>query len=200
MDLVKLKDHLSRPDFQDLNPVQLNFPAYIYTYPARSEFELRKKIPQLVEDLKRPMAYQECLHLNLLSELKEYLETSTAFKKTRWQHALNRYTESQDSLVSYLADCGNSPEFHRFLQQKIEKHFSDSGITSSFKVFVLVTGIGAITPFLSAHSFILEFEKYAPKYHLIVFYPGTYENDTFKLFGQANVNHIYRATLLNTRL
>ena len=76
MILDKLYDFLSDKGFQNPDTGKLFFPAYIYTYDPKDEYQVRKEISDLIERLKRPNNNLNCLVINIYEEFINYLKST----------------------------------------------------------------------------------------------------------------------------
>ncbi|GAW88407.1 hypothetical protein FPS14_contig00004-0072 [Flavobacterium psychrophilum] len=74
LDSNKLYDLMADRGFQEPRTGNLFFPAYIYTYNPELEYEMRKEIAFLIEKLKRPNNYLECLVINMYEEMIDFLK------------------------------------------------------------------------------------------------------------------------------
>jgi hypothetical protein len=58
---------------------------------------------------------------------------------------------------------------------------------------VFLTGIGAAHPIVRAHSLLDGLQDLYPDIPIVMFYPGTYNNQTLTLFNQLSGDNYYRA-------
>ncbi|HCC93588.1 MAG TPA: hypothetical protein DEQ26_04555, partial [Flavobacteriaceae bacterium] len=64
---------LSDEAFKDPNTGLLFFPAYIYTYDPKDEYQIREEINILNNQLKRPSNSLNCFVINIYQEFISYL-------------------------------------------------------------------------------------------------------------------------------
>lgn len=62
---------------------------------------------------------------------------------------------------------------------------------------VLVTGVGAVYPFLRLHSILNNIQTLEKDIPVVMFFPGSYDRKTLTLFGHINDGNDYRAHNLN---
>ena len=196
MTIDNLYEFLTDKDFKEPDTGNLFFPAYMFTYPAEMEYEIRDKILEFKSRLIRPNNYLDSLVINIYDEFIDFLKS----KRILGNNLLNLYFEKEEeegteSLIQDLKDRSNSEEFYEYLSKKVHSHFST---TDSFKrVFLLLYGFGSIFPFLRTSVFLNNFQKYIENYKLIIFYPGKYKEGSYFLFNKLNDKHLYRASWLN---
>ena len=200
MTIQELDDKLNSPGFQDTENGDLFYNFYIFQYPAEKEYDLRRQIQEMKDNLKRPTNYVDVLTLNLFDEFCCFLDQ----KKFLRHPSMLRYLldkESKDpgqteNVQSTLSRNAHSPEFLQFLHQRILDHIE---IKDHFRrPYVFLNGIGSMYPYLRVNELLAQYEDYneTSRYKLIVFYPGHREDNSFRLFGMLPDNHTYRATLL----
>ena len=185
---------LSEQEFKNPDTGLLFFPVYIYTYSPKDEFEMRKEILKLDEKLKRPSNSLNSLLINLYHEFIEWLESQEVFGDTLLNEVFEAEKRDYQSNLSYLIDQANSDVFIQYIGQKIKHYFESQ---SSDKVYLLLSGIGEIYPYLRLSNFFKKTEGYVRNYKIIAFYPGEFENNKYLLFGMPNNENLYRVNHLN---
>lgn len=198
MILAELFDKLSKEEFQHPDSGNLFFPAYIYTYDATKEYQIREEIETLSKRLIRPNINQECMVLNIFHEFIDYLKTETLSGESLFEAFTNQEKNEQaKDAYTNLTNMADSKSFLKFIDDKITVHFNLP--SPKKKVYVLMHGFGSIFPILRASEFLKRFEEYVSGggYKIVLFYPGEYKNNHFYLFNEINNENIYRASLLN---
>ena len=73
-----------------------------------------------------------------------------------------------------------------------------SKVDEYIRPYVFLYGLGNIYPYLRTSNLLNRYEKYnrSERYKIILFYPGDQDGATFKLFGDLEDNHTYRAIVL----
>ena len=188
---------LSDKEFQNPETGKLFFPTYIFTYNHEKEYEIRKEIDGLKDRLERPNNFIDTLILNIFDEFIDFLKEDKLGNDTMLNLLLDKENnESQpQELFDILQDKANSIEFFDYIHHKAGKHFS---LPSKFqKVYLMLYGFGSIFPFLRTSAYLKNFEEHVKGYKLIVFFPGTYKEQNYRLFNDFQDENIYRATLIN---
>lgn len=189
---------LSDEAFKDPNTGLLFFPVYIYTYDPKDEYQIRREINILNEQLKRPSNSLNCLVLNVFEEFVGYLEQQTYNGESLLTDMLNYESEDYEGALEYIkVKAQEEDEFLQYLGNKIQEYFQYKEID---KVYFLVYGFGSIFPYLRVSHFLKNIEKLAVNHKLIVFYPGDFNHSNYSLFGEFNDDNLYRANHLNQLL
>lgn len=183
--------------FQEPRTGNLFFPAYIYTYPAEKEYEIRKDLQVLIEKLKRPNHYLESLVLNMYEELIDYLKTESFAGKTLFDLVMEKEREDPQEAFNWIRDEINHGEFYSKFEAKVKAHFSKP---HDKKVYLVLYGFGSVFPYLRASELIKRTERVVKEFKVIIFYPGEYKDAKYSLFGELNDDNMYRANHLNRQL
>ena len=77
INIDKLYDLMADRGFQEPRTGDLFFPAYIYTYSPKEEYEMRKQINLLAEKLERPNHFLDTLIINIYDEIITYLKSES---------------------------------------------------------------------------------------------------------------------------
>lgn len=195
MILAELIEFLKQGSFQDTEAGLLSFPAYVYTYEPAKEYQMRKEIPTMQKRLERPKSKQECLVLNIYSEIIAYFDGREMGDNTLWELMLNKEEKEPKKVRKDLSRHLTSDNFIDHINDKINDHLQyDSGKNKSY---VFVHGWGSVFPFLRAHTFLNNMEDKVKHYKMILLYPGFYKDNYYSMFGELENNVIYRASCLN---
>jgi len=189
---------LSDEAFKDPNTGLLFFPAYIYTYDPKEEYEIRNQINTLNEQLKRPSNSLNCLVINVFYEFIEFLKNQSFAGRSLIDEILELEESDFQEASEYLKEkAQDQGEFIDYLGNKISNYFEAK---DDAKVYLLVYGFGSIFPYLRVSHFLKNTEKHIKNHKLIVFYPGSFTMANYSLFGEFNDDNLYRANHLNQLL
>tara|TARA_R110002073_G_scaffold71451_5_gene175447 strand:+ start:2377 stop:2976 length:600 start_codon:yes stop_codon:yes gene_type:complete len=192
----KIYDLLSDKGFQEPRTGNLFFPAYIYTYKPELEYEIREQIAQLINKLKRPNHYLDCLVINIYEELINYLKANSFSGSSIFDLIMEKEKEDYQDAFNWVLDEVDEG-FYTHFERKVKNHFTDK---SEKRVFLIVYGFGTVFPYLRASDFLKKTEKLVKEFKVIVFYPGSYEDSNYSLFNVLNDDNLYRANHLNNQL
>ena len=183
--------------FQDPRSGNLFFPAYIFTYDPSKEYEFRSQLEILMDKVKRPSQYLDCLLINIYLEMIEFLQSESFAGASLFDQIIQAEQESAEEAFELVYDLVNSDSFYAYLEQKIDTHFQEP---SDKRVFLIMHGFGSIFPYLRASALVKNTERLIKDFKIIICYPGEYVNAKYSLFGIFNDDNMYRANHLNTLL
>lgn len=193
----RLYDFLANKAFQDPLTGNLFFPAYIYTYDPRLEYAMQAEIAKLVAQLKRPNNFLDCMVLNLYEEMIEFLQANSFAGESLFDQIMEKEQEDIEEADEWFQEEVDGDAFIAFLSEKVNKHFPEAGQDDNTRVYLIIHGIGDAFPHMRASDLLKRTESLVKRFKLILFYPGTYVNNQYRLFGALSHDNMYRATRLN---
>jgi len=189
---------LADPDFQKPGSGLMSFPAYVYVYPPDKEYAFREALPQLQERLRRPNVGQNPLIRNVHDALVEYLQEKTLGGRPLLDRILEQEEEDPQKVDRQVKRHARSGDFVEEVASQFSQFIDGDGELD--RSYVFLHGWGAIHPYLRASKFLDLMEPHLRGYKLILFYPGTYADGEFRLFGELSSGNVYRASCLNERI
>ncbi|WP_445956733.1 BREX protein BrxB domain-containing protein [Yeosuana sp.] len=193
----KLFELMADKGFQEPRTGNLFFPVYIYTYEPAEEYEMRKEINLLIEKLKRPNNYLDCLVINMYDEMIEYLKAEQFANRSLFDLISEKEKEDDEEALTWVRDEINEGNFYNNFTKKVKNHF---GQYNEKKVYLVLHGFGTAYPYLRVSDFLKNTEQLIKDFKVIVFYPGNYDNNNYNMFGLLNDDNLYRANHLNKYL
>lgn len=176
-----LYQRLSTPE-KLLTSLGGEIPFYIVTYPPQQEEEMFKAIDKLRQRLQQDGL--QVLELNLFQICHEIMdrelgpgaicEEELQMDKYEFYEALQSVLEVHEVIMPELSD-------------RIENHPAQ---------LYLLTGIGQVYPFLRSHNILNSFQSVGRDAPTIIFFPGSYNGRSLKLFDRLNDDNYYRASHL----
>ena len=198
--LDALFDFLRDDDFQDPASGRMNFPAYLYAYPAEEEYAFRTELPKLCEKFDRFPILQVPLVVNIFDHLVDHLSERSFGSKTYLDIVLEQEEEAPrkvSRLLRKVLEKGNG--FYRSIDENVRAH-QGSGDGEETRSYVFVHGWGSIHPYLTAHQFMGCMEQFIAGYKLILLYPGTFSDGKLQFLGKVDGRGPYRAQCLNEQI
>lgn len=186
---------LASDEFQNVGGGLMSFPAYVYVYPPEQEYAFRQAVEGLCDRLRRSNVGQDPLLVNVFDELLAFLEAETLSEKPVLDYILEQEADDPEKIDRQLKEHARSDAFAQWMADRFERHVT--GESDLRRTYVLVHGWGAIHPYLRSSRLLDRMEGKMGDYKVILFYPGTYENGRFRLFGQLTSTRVYRASCLN---
>ncbi|MBT3224588.1 MAG: DUF1788 domain-containing protein [Proteobacteria bacterium] len=166
--------------------------CYIFDYPASKELRVREHIEVLLENFSRYHKDKSVLHLDLLDVVVTYLKKRGLFDKTLKMES----TKGGAAVLRALKGPLSAEKLRDFIATEYEPTNYD---------LLLLSGVGSVWPMLRAHSLLNCLHTVVEKTPLVMFYPGSFDGTTLRLFGRITTasrpgtKHYYRAFILVPR-
>ena len=185
--LDRIMPHITQKSFLSSEGIGNEIACHIFDYPASEELQVRLHIKWMMERFKTKYKHLRVLHLDLLDVVVAYLE-----KRGLLDKALAMQQRAGDAAVLKAL---RGPLTAEKLRDAIaaEYHPADHDL-------VLVSGVGSVWPMLRAHGLLNVLHTVMGQTPLVMFYPGSYDGTTLKLFGRITAttrgpraHHYYRA-------
>lgn len=196
MSIQELYDYLNSPEFQNLKNGNIFYNYYIYQYPAKKEYEMRRQLVVFKQNLERPTSFVNAMLLDLFQVFCDYLKKETFGSESLFDVTLEDDKTQPDMVTAELTNEANSDNFISYVHDRIDEYLRiNDGLN---KPYIFIYGIGKMFPYLRTNVFLTRYEKYndMSRYKIILFYPGHQEGNSFSLFDTLEDAHTYRATLL----
>ena len=197
MTVEQLYEKLCSKKFQDTQSGDLFYNFFVYLYPADKEFEMREQIEDIKENIKRPVNNVDVLTLDIFEEFCRFMDGQSFGKHPSYLNYMLEKDESRpDDVTKALLLKANSDDFMLYIHNRIMEHVSK--VDEYIHPYVFLYGLGNIYPYLRTSNLLNRYERYnrSERYKIILFYPGDQDGATFKLFGDLEDNHTYRAIVL----
>ena len=197
MTVEQLYEKLCSKKFQDTQSGDLFYNFFVYLYPADKEFEMREQIDDIKENIKRPVNNVDVLTLDIFEEFCRFMDGQSFGKHPSYLNYMLEKDESRpDDVTKALMLKATSDDFMLYIHNKIMEHVSK--VDEYIRPYVFLYGLGNIYPYLRTSNLLNRYERYnrSERYKIILFYPGDQDGATFKLFGDLEDNHTYRAIVL----
>ncbi len=197
MTVEQLYDKLCSKSFQDTES-NLFYNFFVYLYQADKEFEMREQIGRIKENIKRPVNNVDVLTLDIFEEFCNFMNTRPFGKHPSYlTYILDKDRTQPDDVTRALQRMANSDAFMLYLHNRIMEHVNKID-DQYIRPYVFMYGLGNIYPYLRTSNLLNRYEPYnrSERYKIILFYPGELGGSSFKLFGDLEDNHTYRAIVL----
>ena len=197
MTVEQLYEKLCSKKFQDTQSGDLFYNFFVYLYPADKEFEMREQIEDIKENIKRPVNNVDVLTLDIFEEFCRFMDGQSFGKHPSYLNYMLEKDESRpDDVTKALLLKANSDDFMLYIHNRIMEHVSK--VDEYIRPYVFLYGLGNIYPYLRTSNLLNRYQQYnrSERYKIILFYPGDQDGATFKLFGDLEDNHTYRAIVL----
>ena len=174
---------LSSPRFLNKEGLGGELPFFIHSFPVSKQTIVDANIQSLIKRLQNKGI--EILEINLYRLYMDILKRENIFEQIINQEK----NLSKQRLLRVLSgplniDSVVIPEIHHRLER------------SSTKI-IFLTGIGAAFPIIRSHTILNNLQTLVGDLPLVMFFPGTYNNQSLTLFDRLKDDNYYRAHNLN---
>ncbi len=164
--------------------------CYIFDYAAEDELVVRDHVVWMKKRISTHYSGINVIHLDLLDVVVAYLKKRDIFDKTIDMQA----TKGDAAALRALNGPLSAERLCDFIAT--EHNLADHDL-------LLLTGVGSVWPMIRAHSLLNCMHSVVGQMPLLMFYPGTFDGTTLRLFGQFSTSesrpgskHYYRAFVL----
>lgn len=180
--LDKMEIAIKKPSFrQSLGRAnEVNY--WIFDYPPERELEVRERIAYMKRKNRKEIDGFELVVYDLYDmiidflESKNFLEKCFDFEKKR---GLERITKAVTNAMKINEDDS-------LIVQYIKEH-------TPGKAVVFLTGIGKCYPILRSHKVLNNLHQAFVRVPVVMFFPGTYNEQELILFNEIKDDNYYRA-------
>ena len=147
---------------------------YIFEYAPEDELAVRKHIRFLLEHLQKNRKELRVGHINLFDFLIDYLRERNLLSKA---FELQR-EKGNRALLNALKGVLHEERIAKRFEAKSEPADHD---------LILISGVGAAYPLIRSHTLLSNLHSVMGQTPLVMFYPGTYDTQTLRLFGKSGL-------------
>ena len=169
--LDQILPRLTSKDFLSSEGIGNEIACYIFDYAAEDELTVREHIDFLMARFKKHHAGIKVLHVNLLDVVLAYLEQRKLLDKAISMQAIKGDAGVIKALKGPLA----AEKLRDFIAKEHDLAAHD---------LVLLSGVGSAWPMLRAHSLLNCLHTVMGTTPLVMFYPGSFDGTTLRLFGR----------------
>lgn len=162
---------ITSEDFLVAKGVGNEIPYFIFEYPPEKELAVRQHILFLLDHIPKQKPELRVVHVNLFDFIIQHLKGRGLLEKS---FEMER-TKGRDHLRKHLERVLH-PEKLAPLMARL--------IPSNQPVLVLISGVGNVWPFLRSSGILNNLHRFTGKTPVVMFYPGIYDQISFRLFGR----------------
>lgn len=169
--LNQILPKITSPSFLASQGIGNEIACYIFDYSAQHELEVREHLQVIDKHLAAQHSQLMVVHLNLLEVVLAYLSRRGLLEKTL------KLEESKGSAATLKALSGpvSAEKLCDFIDREYEPAKKD---------LILISGVGSAWPLVRAHSLLNGLHPVVDHTPLVLFYPGTFDGTTLRLFGE----------------
>lgn len=158
-------------------------PFFIHSYPTSQQIEVELNIQSLKKRLDNDAI--EVIEVNLYNLIIDILIQKNALKQVFEQES----KMSKQRLAKVLAGPLNI--------EKVILPAIHSRIEKSTSKIIFITGVAAVFPIIRSHTILNNLQTLVDEIPVVMFFPGTYNKKTLKLFDRLKDENYYQAHNLN---
>jgi len=178
--LNKILGKVTSDDFLGGQGLGNEVPFYAFDYPPQDEVKVREHVRFLEGAISKRRPELEVAFINLFELLLDMLNKRKLLDKSIGLQAQKGDEAMQKALKAPL-DAG-----------KVAKELIDRYPPSDYGLLV-INGVGSAYPLIRTHNLLNNLQPFMGQTPLVVFYPGLYDGQSLKLFGQLGEKPYYRA-------
>jgi hypothetical protein len=178
--LNKILDRVTSDEFLSGRGLGNEIPFYAFDYPPEDELAVREHVGFLIKQIPKKRSELRIKHINLLELIVAHMRDRKLYDKAI-QH---QKAKGDDALLKVLKAPLDAT--------KIAKVFVDEAKPDHHDM-VFVTGVGSAYPMLRTHSLLNNLHTFMGSTPLVLFYPGVYDGQSLRLFGELKDQAYYRA-------
>lgn len=175
---LEIKKDRFRKSFGRANEVNY----WIFDYPPEKELEVRERIEYLKKKNKNGADDFELVVFDLYDMIIDFLEEKNFLEKCfnfEKKSGLERITKAVSNSMKFNDDDS-------IIVQHIKDNIPDNAV-------VFLTGIGKCYPILRSHKVLNNLHQAFVKAPVVLFFPGTYNEQELILFNEIKDDNYYRA-------
>jgi len=191
--LNQILPHVTARAFLSSEGIGNEIACYIFDYPATEELQVREHIAWMMKRFESHHKNLRVLHLDLLDVVVNHLDNRGILKP-----ALEMQQTKGDAAVLKAL---RGPLTAEKLRDVIAAEYNPSAYD-----LVMLSGVGSVWPMMRAHGLLNSLHTVMGQTPLVMFYPGSFDGTTLKLFGRIDAGtqspeskHYYRAFSLIPR-
>jgi hypothetical protein len=169
--LNQILPKITSEDFLSSEGIGNEIACYIFDYPAEYELQVREHIQMMTDRLASHYNSLKVLHLDLLDVCLAYLKERNILDK-----AINMQQTKDDAEVLRALKGPLAAE-------KIRDFIATEHKPSDYDL-LLLSGVGSVWPMLRAHSLLNCLHTVMEETPLVMFYPGSFDGTSLRLFGR----------------
>ena len=162
---------ITSDQFLSATGVGNEIPYHVFEYPAEEELRVREHIEFLLQRIPMQKPGIRLVGINLFDFMIEYLKKRGVLEKAFEMEK----TQGQQQLHKKLETLLEPEKISPLLAEQMQPDQTD---------LVLIHGVGSVWPFMRASGVLNSLHKHTGRTPVVMFYPGTYDQVSFRLFGK----------------
>lgn len=180
--LDQMEAAIRKPSFRQSSGKANEVNDWIFDYPPEQELEVRERIAYMQGKNAKGLDGFELVVFDLYDIIIDFLERKNFMEKCF-------AFEARKGLEQITKAVSNSMKFSdqdSVIVRHIEAHTPENAV-------VFLTGIGKCYPILRSHKVLNNLHQAFVRAPVVLFYPGTYDEQSLLLFNEIKDDNYYRA-------
>lgn len=177
--LARVRERLVDLDFLQGKGLSNEVNLHIFPYPPQDELKVRDFVGRIVQEFNNNPSLPSVAHFDLYDLLLEICQERRVLDRVPEQEQ----KKGREFMLNQLRKLA-SPEAYIQLMRRVEVKSGD---------MVLITGAGRVYPYMRSHSILNNLQHVFGNVPVVLFYPGSYDGQTLRLFNLFMDDHYYRA-------
>lgn len=162
---------ITSPAFLAAHGVGNEIPYHVFEYPAAEELAVREHIAFLIDRIPKEAPGLRLASVNLFDFLIDHLRDRKLLDRC---FEMDR-RQGQAQLFRHLEKLLQPDKIAPLLAEQMRCDESD---------LVLIHGVGSVWPFMRTSGLLNGLHRFTGNTPVVLFYPGTYDQVAFRLFGR----------------
>ena len=180
--LDEMEAAIKKPSFRASSGKANEVNYWIFDYPPERELEVRERIEYMKNKNSKGTDDFELVVFDLYDIIIDYLEEKNFMDKCfqfEQKKGLDRITKAVNNSMKINDDDS-------FIVQYIKDHTPENAV-------VFLTGVGKCYPILRSHKVLNNLHQAFVRVPVVMFFPGTYNEQELILFNEIKDDNYYRA-------
>jgi hypothetical protein len=178
--LNKILDRVTSEEFLSGRGLGNEIPFYAFDYPPEDELAVREHVMFLLAQIPKKRPDLRVKHINLLELIVAHMRERNLYNKS----IKRQKAKGDDALLKDLKAPLDATRIAKVFVKEAELDQHD---------MVFTTGVGSAYPMLRTHSLLNNLHPFMGITPLVLFYPGVYDGQSLRLFGELKDKPYYRA-------
>jgi hypothetical protein len=178
--LNKILNRVTSDEFLSGRGLGNEIPFYAFDYPPEDELAVREHVAFLMKQIPKKRSNLRIKHVNLFELLVAHMRERNLYDKA----IKHQKAKGDDALLNILKAPLDPTRFAKVFVNEAEPAQHD---------IVFITGVGSAYPILRTHGLLNNLHPLMGDTPLVLFYPGVYDGQSLRLFGELKDNPYYRA-------
>ena len=148
-----------------------DIPYFIFEYPPENELAVRHHILFLLDHIPKQNPSLKVVHVNLFDFIIQHLNDRGLLEKSIEMEK----TRGKEQLRKQLEKILHPQKIAPLIAELIPPEKTD---------LVLISGVGNVWPFMRASGLLNNLHRFTGMTPVVMFYPGSYDQTSFRLFGK----------------